>query len=338
MEKVKLEITWTSLWRIFIFSLIVTVFYLGREILLGLFLAIIISSGLESLVDVLERVRIPRSIGVILIFLILLLSVVVLVYTVLPLALVELNSIFSSFAGGSATSTLFSSFKSSKSLTSTLANYSSSIFSGNTAPLDFFSNALGGLGLALAVVISSFYLSLSHDGVERFIKVVVPPDYEEMTLRVYGRSKHKLGAWFRTQILLSLIMFVLVWIGMTLLGVKYAFFIGFIAGLFELIPFLGPILAGALGVASAIGTSTTLAIYVLIFFVIAQQFESNILVPLFSRRSVGIHPVIAIVALLIGAEIAGILGIIISVPAAAVFQEMIEEWSTKARRRADGEV
>ena len=330
MDKVKLEISWESLWRIFLFALLVGVFYYGREIVLGLFLAIIIASGLEGIVDFLERFRIPRSIGVILIFFVFLGLVILFLYTILPLAFAEFNTLFSGTTSG-ALGDFFVALKSSKSVSSALGSLSATIFSGNTTPLDFFSNALGGFGLAAAVIISSFYLSLSHDGVERFIKVVMPADYEDVTLRVYERSKKKLGSWFRMQLLLSLVMGLMVWGGLTALGVNYAFFIGLLAAIFELVPFLGPILAGALAVVSALAISSTLAVYVLVFFVLLQQFESNILVPLLSRRSVGIHPVIAIIALLIGAEVGGILGIVIAVPAAAVFQEMIEEWSSKKR-------
>ena len=330
MEKVKLEISWESLWRIFIFALIVAVFYLGRQILLGLFLAIVIASGLEGLVDLLEKTGLPRSISVILIFLLLLLCIIMFFYFVFPLALAEFNTIFSGVAKGSGLS-IFSSLKSSKSISALIASLSTQVFSGNGSPLDFFSSALGGFGLAASVIISSFYLSLSRDGVERFIQVVIPPDYEETALKLYERAKRKLGAWFRMQIFLTIIMGLTVWIGLSILGVPYAFFIACLAGLFELVPFLGPIMAGVIAVVSAIGVSSNLAIYTLIFFVLAQQFESNILVPLLSRHTIGIHPVIAIVALLIGAEIGGILGIVISIPAAAVFQEVIEEWSTKKR-------
>ena len=330
MDRVKLEITWSSLWRVFIFALFVIVFYLGRQIILGLFLAIIIASGLERLADWLEKTGLPRSICVILIFLVLLLLIILFVYSVFPIAIAQFNTIFSGAASGSGLA-IFSSLKSSKSFSTMLTNLSSQVFSGSGSPLDFFSSALGGFGLALSVIISSFYLSLSRDGVERFIQVVVPPDYEPTVLRVYARAKKKLGAWFQMQIVLMIIMGFTVWGGMALLGVPYAFFIGALAGVFELVPFLGPILAGAVAVISALGTSSTLAIYTLVFFVIAQQFESNLLVPLLSRHTIGIHPVIAIVALLIGAEVGGILGIVISIPAAAVFQEIVEEWSTKKR-------
>ena len=330
MEHVKLEISWASLWRILIFAVVVAVFYLGRQIMLGLFLAIVIASGLDGLVDFLERRGLPRSISVILIFLVILFAITLFIYTVFPIALAEFNTIFSGMSGSGGLGIL-SSLKSSKSFSATLTQLSSQVFSGNTSPLDLFSTAIGSFGLAASVILSSFYLSLSRDGVERFIKVVIPPDDEPTALRIYERSKKKLAAWFRMQIMLTVVMGLTVWAGLSLIGVPYAFFIACLAGFFELVPFLGPILAGVVAVVAAMGVSSSLAIYTLIFFVLAQQFESNILVPLLSRHTVGIHPVIAIVALLIGAEVGGSLGIVISIPAAAVFQEVIEEWSTRKR-------
>src|SRR2546428_4050806 len=89
------EISWLSLWRILFFVAFVAVLFQGKQILLGLFLAIIISSGLEVVVDFLERFGLPRTFGVILIFLLGLVLVIILVYAVLPLVVVELNAIFS---------------------------------------------------------------------------------------------------------------------------------------------------------------------------------------------------------------------------------------------------
>jgi len=137
-------------------------------------------------------------------------------------------------------------------------------------------------------------------------------------------------------VVLSAIMGFIVWGGLTILGVRYAFLIAILAALFELVPFVGPILSGAVAVVSALLTSTTLALYTLIFFLIAQQLESHVLVPLLSRRSVGLHPVIVIIALLIGAEVGGVLGIIIAVPVAAIVQEVVQDWSSKRRAAAAG--
>jgi predicted PurR-regulated permease PerM len=326
------DISWESLWRILIFVVLVAILYQGREIILGLFLAIIISSGLEGIVDALERIGLPRSISVILIFLFVIVVFIFIIYSLAPFVIVELNTIFS--GTGKATSgslNLLLNFKDSPSISSAISKLSSQFFSSTASPLSFFSNALGGFGLAVAVVISSFYLSLSHDGVERFIKVVIPPDYEAKALKIYERSRKLIGSWFRTQLLLSLIMGFIVWGGLTVMGVPYALLIAFLAAIFELVPFVGPIISGAIAIVSALTISTALGLYTLIFFLVAQQLESNVLVPLLSRRSVGLHPVIVIVALLIGAEVGSVLGIVIAVPAAAVFQEVIQEWSMNKR-------
>jgi len=337
MEKRTFDISWETLWRILLFVVIVAVLYQGRQIILGLFLAIIISSGLEGIVDALARIGLPRSISVILIFLLAVVLVIFILYAVVPVLIIELNTIFAGAGGQGATGSLgFLLSLKSQSASAAISRLSTQFLNGGS-PLDFFSNALGNFFLAIAVIISSFYLSLSEDGVERFLKVVVPPDWEPTALKIYGQSRRLIGSWFRTQLLLSLVMGLMVWLGLVLLGVPYAFLIAFIAALFELVPFVGPIISGAVGIVTALTVSTTLALYTLIFFLIAQQLESNVFVPILNRRSVGLHPVVVIVALLMGAEIGGFLGIVIAVPVAAVFQEVIQEWSSKKRQFLNNE-
>ena len=162
---------------------------------------------------------------------------------------------------------------------------------------------------------------------ERFIRVVFPPNLEAAALRIYDRSRKKIGFWFRTQIILSVVMGLLVWFALFLLGVRHAFLIGVLSGIFELVPFAGPIISGAIAVLSAFASSPTLALITLLVFLVIQQIESHVLVPLLTNKVVGLHPVIVIISLLIGAQAAGLWGVIIAVPAAAVLQEVIEDWS-----------
>ena len=337
MEKRIIEVTWGSLWRILIFALFVVALYIGREVVLGLFLALVISSGLEVAVSFLERRGLPRTFGVILVFLIGLFLASLVVYTVIPFAIVDLNSMFANL-GRTASNAWWGSVitpETSQSLSDFASRFSQMLFSGDVSPLAIFSRALGGVALGIAVLVSSFYLSLSKDGVERFIKVVVPPDYENAVLRIYQRSRRKIGFWFRTQIFLSVLMSLLVWSALLFIGVRHAFLIGVLAGLFELVPFAGPIIAGAIAVLSAFTSSPSLALYTLIVFIILHQLESHVLVPLVTNKAVGLHPVIVIAAILIGAEVAGFWWVLIAVPAAAVFQEVIEDWSSARRGKLE---
>lgn len=336
MEAKPFEVSWASLWRILFFFLFVYILFSGKQILIGLFLAIIISSGLDIVICFLERKGVPRTLGVILIFLLGLLVTTVVVYAVVPLIIADLNQLFSGIGASSVWGELLN-FKNSKSLNVLINQFYSDFFSSAASPLDFFSQALGGVGLAIAVLVSSFYLSLARDGVEKFLRFVIPPDYEKTAMNIYERSRKKISSWFQTQILASLAMGICVWVLLTILGVRHAFVLGVFAAVFEIMPFVGPILAGALSVLVALSTSAWLALYTLIAFLVLHQFESHLLIPLIMKRSVGLHPVIVIVSLLIGWETAGFLGILISVPAAAIFHEILNEWSSK-RRPASGTV
>lgn len=328
-----LEISWGTLWRILFFVVFVTVLFLGRQILLGLFLAIIISSGLESPVNFLERRGIPRTLGVISIFLFAILFFIIIIYAVVPLIIVDLNSIFAGLGKSQISNPwgVLLNLQASRSLSAVVGKISQALFSGNVSPIGLFSQTLGSVGLAVAVLVSSFYLSLSRDGVERFIKTAFPGVHEKMAMRIYENSKKKIGSWFRTQIFASFVMAVLVWGALTILGVKHAFILGILAGLFEIVPFVGPIVSGATAVLVALSDSVGLALYTLIVFLAIQQFESHAMIPVLTKRSIGLHPVIVIISILIGAEIGGFLGILIAVPAAAVFEEALDVWSSNKR-------
>ena len=334
MEKQVIEISWASLWKILFFLMFVAVIFFSRQILLGLFLAIVISSGLDFMVDALERWGVPRTLSVILIFLVGTLLAIIIAYQVIPTIIIDLNSILSSISKTAASKWLgpILSLK-NQSFSLFVSRISTQLFSGNVSPLSTLSDLVGGFGLAISVLVSSFYLSLSRDGVERFIRAVLPENTEDTAIRIYHRSRKKIGLWFRNQIFLSFMMGASTWIALTLLGVQHAFLVAILAGLFELMPFVGPILSGAAAVLAAFATAPALAFYTLIIFLLIHQLEANVLVPLLTSRYVGLHPVIVIVSLLIGIELGGVLGAIIAVPAAAVFQEVVEDWGSKKKGR-----
>jgi len=335
MQRYLLDVSWASLWKVTLFLLFVVVLFEGRHILLGLFLAIVISSGVEPIVSFLERRGLPRIFGVILIFLLALILFILIFYAIVPVLINDLFAIVANFNKAARALGLGPIFdvKTAMTLNSLISELSARLFAAGSSPLIVLSQVVGGVGLVVAVLVSSFYLSLSKDGVGRFIRAVFPADYEEVALRIYEHSRRKIGNWFRTQIFLSCIMGALVWITLSILGVPHAFLLAVLTALLEIVPYVGPIIAGAAAVAVAMNISLGLSIYTLIAFVVLQQLENHLLVPYLTGRSVGLHPVIVIIAILIGAQTAGFLGIVIAVPAAGVLQEVIEEWSTKKRTR-----
>jgi predicted PurR-regulated permease PerM len=118
------------------------------------------------------------------------------------------------------------------------------------------------------------------------------------------------------------------------LGVNYALFLGILAALLEIIPFVGPIFSGAVAVLVALSDSSILALYTLLLFVAIQQLESHLVIPVIMRRAVGVHPVVVLMSLLLGAKLAGFLGIVVAVPTAVILQEFLDDWSLR-RVKAD---
>jgi predicted PurR-regulated permease PerM len=124
---------------------------------------------------------------------------------------------------------------------------------------------------------------------------------------------------------------VIVTAGLWLFGVKYPLVLGLLAAVFELVPLVGPILSGAVAFFVAIGDSFVLGIYIVAFFILVQQLENNVLIPLIFKKSMKIHPVMILVVLLAGGYAAGFIGVILSVPIALLAQEMITYFSERKK-------
>ena len=330
-HKKGLDISWRGLWKVFFFGLAVLCAALAHEVILALLLAIVISSSLDPATSWLERRGLPRTVGTIHVFLAFGFLLGIILYAIIPMAIVDLNTSLTALGKTGAGKWLFGIFDlpRSTSLSVFLSSLSEQLFSDQASPLTAIADLLGGVGLAMAVVVSSFYLTLSRDGVRRFLEAALPSHYEGAALRIYERSRRKISNWFQTQLALSLVVGVLTLAALSLLGVRHALLIGVCAAVFELVPFVGPILSGGIAVMSASTTSPALAVYTLIVFLGIHQFEAHILVPLLVRRSVGLHPVIVITSLLAGMQIAGLVGLVLAVPVAAVLEELFSDWSAR---------
>lgn len=329
------EITWGSLWRVFLMLLFAWVLFLARDVFISVVVAIIISSALDPPVSFLERKKIPRVIGTIALFLLAALIVALVAYTVVPLAIFEINQLLSKLS--TASGTVFDILQSSQAIEAinkSLNSLSNALISGNTSLVDISAGFVGGAFLALSVFVLSFYLTVGKDGVEKFMLAIMPQAYEAHILSLYLTVRRKIGHWLEGQVFLSLGMGLMVFVGLWLLGVKYSLTLGILAGTLELVPFVGPIFAGSIAVLVALGESTQLGVYTLILFIVLQQIEGHILVPLVTRFTTSLNPAVVIISLLVGGETLGFVGLILAVPTAVFLQEVVENWTQYKRRRA----
>jgi predicted PurR-regulated permease PerM len=193
---------------------------------------------------------------------------------------------------------------------------------------DFASAAASTLGWALFILVITFYMLVDAPRIAQSIQAAAFPGYEHDLRRILEELGHIWNAFLRGQLLLALVIFAITTLAMVVLGLRNALVVGLIAGLLEFVPIIGPFIAGAIGVAIALfqpenplGMSTLgYATVILIVFLVIQQVENNVLVPRILGDSLNLHPLAILLAAVMGASLAGVLGLLLAAPVLATIR------------------
>jgi predicted PurR-regulated permease PerM len=339
MEHQKIEIAPKSVFIVILIMLGFLFVYEVRSILMIVFIAIVLAAAFDPLVSYLQKNKIPRALSVVLIYIIVAALVGWLFYSILPPLIEETLSFAGSFSSYyNKFIKILGSYKSlipftSRDILTQIPEYIKGEEAGGV--VQFFAGVVGGAVHAVTILVVSMYLLIRDHGISRFLRYVTPLKNEAYVLDLWSRVKRKLGAWFLGQLVLGLTIGILVFVGLTILGIKYALVLAVLAGIFELVPMVGPILSAIPGVAVAFSQSPVLGLMVLALYVLAQQTENHIIVPLVMKKAVGLDPVIVIVSLLTGATLGGVIGMIIAVPLATIIVEIFADFIEKKPMEAE---
>ncbi len=334
---------------IFKFVLIVVFFillYLVRQVIFILLFAIVVASAVNPFGNWLDRKKIPRLLGILLLYLIVFTLVVFILTLIIPFVsqevgqltedlprfIAQITASLEAIKGESETAfSIISQFQ------GLLDAFSQFLQESSQSAVGLIINIFGGVVSFFGVVVISFYLSVMRGGIDNFLKSVVPDKYESYVLNLWHRSERNLGRWFQAQVLLSLIVGLMTFVGLSLLGIKFALVLAVLAMILELVPNVGPVLAAIPAVGLGFFESTSLGLWTIVLYIVIQQIENQILTPLILGKALGINPVVVIISLLIGFNLAGILGMVLAVPVATVIVEWfndIAEKKEKARAAA----
>ncbi len=315
-------------------------FYI-RDILLIVLTAVVLASAIEPGTKWLVRRGLPRIISVVAIYLVLLSIVAAFFYFIIPRFLGDFSSLLNKLphyistvsVGGSASDS--SSWQSallglskSESLGEVVKNVTQSISHSSAGFLATLTSVFGGLLSFVLIFVISFYLAVQESGIEDFLRLVTPLKQEHYVISLWRRTQYKIGKWMQGQIILAFIVGILVYIGLSLLGVENAFFFALISAVFEIIPIFGPVVGSIPGVLFALlHGGLVFGVIVAIMYLIIQQIESHVIYPLVVKKLLNIHPLLVIIALVIGAKLGGLLGVLLSVPLAAALSELMSDHS-----------
>ena len=342
MERQLIEISTGTILKFIFLGLVLAFLFVIRDIVAIFLLAIVIAYALDPAINWFQNKKIPRVFAVLFIYIGSLAVLTLLFYLIVPplffevknfaaespqflekitLPLTNQNLEGASIIPPSLLENIQDFFGSISNL---LANFSQGF-------IQTLIRLFGGIFSAVLILVIAFYLSFQEKGVENSIKMVVPKEYEDYALKIWRGSSQKIGFWLEGQILLGIIVGTLVFLALTILQVKYALSLALLAALLEIIPIFGPIIAAFPAVVIAFLQEPILGLIMIGVYFLIQQIENHLIYPAVMRRTVGVPPLLAIFALLIGGKLAGFIGFVLAVPMAVIFIEIANDLAERKR-------
>jgi predicted PurR-regulated permease PerM len=191
--------------------------------------------------------------------------------------------------------------------------------------LGYLTTLFGGLAGLVVVLVLSFYLIVEESAVKTLFRNLIPNSYQELVSDLIWKVINSLGDWLRGQLILGVIIGAFYFIAFAIIGVPYPILLALFGGLLEFIPYVGPFIAAVPALILAASVSPLVLLLTLVAIVVIQQLENNLVVPKIMQRTVGLNPIISILAVMIGAQTFGVVGALFAIPVATATSVVISE-------------
>lgn len=312
----RIDISSKTVFFIAAFLILLWIIFQILDILLLFFVAFIFMSALAPLVDRITKFGVPRIIAILVIFFLVIGAIAGLI-TVGFTPLITQTSRLSQRLADTLGVLLQANLIDQSLIRQELSNISGQVVN---ITVDVFKNFIS----FVSVLVVTIYMLLDRQRLEEYGTSFFG-ERQERGKKLLRRIEDKLGAWLRGQIILSLIIGVASYIGLTILGVDFALPLAIIAGILEVVPVIGPIISAIPAVLIALTVSPLFATLVAGLYLAIQQLEGHLIVPQVMKRAVGLNPLLVILAISVGGRLLGLGGALLAVPIAVVVQLVIQE-------------
>ena len=284
-----------------------------RDILFLLFIAFLLMTALYPMVALLERIKIPRLLAIIIVY-----AVIFGVFVISSIpSLITQTTRFVEEMPGVVSKVLPYWNINITTLVQQLAPIGQNI-------VQFTVGIFSNIFTTFTVLVFTFYFLLERRHIKKIISDTFGETIAARAIRVLQAIELRLGAWVRGELILMVSIGLFVYIGLTILHVDFALPIAIVSGLMEIIPNIGPIISAIPAVLIGLSISPVVALSVIVLYIIVHQVEGNIVVPIVMKQSVGLSPLVSILALMIGGRLAGMTGAVLAVPVLLVCQVLIK--------------
>jgi len=295
--------------------------------------ALLLTALIDPFADWFAKRKIPRGLAVLIVYTLLGALTSIILLLMIPIVaeqgvnlLANLSSYYEDATSSLGQIRQFSSgFGISEYIAFVLQSFEQMVNSWSTGFFSTVTSFVGGAAALLIILVLTFYMVAEEEGFGTSVQYLVPVEYQPYMKLLLKKLKRKMGAWLRGQLILSLMVGVLVYVGLSILGIKYALLLALLAAVLEIVPYVGPVLSVIPAMIVGFAISPTLGVSIMVLYVIIQQIENHVLVPKVMQKVTGLHPVLSIVALLVGLKIAGVPGAIFSIPLAMMIVVVLED-------------
>lgn len=315
----KIEVSHRTIIFTVFFLILLALLWQIRQIIIGLFVALILMAAINPTIDKLERIKIPRIIGIVLVYLLIFAVVVLVVAGIIP-PLVDQTSTLIANAPKFIENFRIPNID-QRIIESQIQQLGSVPANLVKISVDILTNMVA----ILALLVITFYLLLERKNLNRYLHVLFGGDGERKAGRFIDEMEKKIGGWVRGQLISMVIVGAISYLGLRLLGIEFALPLALLAAILEIIPNIGPLIASIPAILAGLAISPLMALAVAALYFLIQQTEANFIYPQIMSREVGVNPLVTIISLVVGFKLGGILGAILAVPFVLLTQVVASE-------------
>jgi predicted PurR-regulated permease PerM len=315
-------------------------FYEIRWVLLIVFISFLLAAALDPIVDWMQKYRFPRPLSVLIIYFVLLVLAGIFVTKTVTMIAGQVGEIAQNVGDFLTNLTKGGNFPFAKQIQPYLDQFYRTLDLQTAAAQiqnalqivasQLLSISIGLLNL-LIVLILTFFMTVEEQAIEDFVNSLVPAKYTKYISTRLDAIKDQIGYWLRGQFLVCVIAAVLTYIVLALLGINYALTLSVVAGLCMIIPVIGRVFAWVIAFPIVFNQDPWLALWMSVAYFVIQQIENNYIVTVVMSRAVGLSPIIIMIAMLIGAQYLGILGLILAIPLATIAAIFVKDYVSRAK-------
>ncbi|OGK13021.1 hypothetical protein A3A93_03770 [Candidatus Roizmanbacteria bacterium RIFCSPLOWO2_01_FULL_38_12] len=319
-DKVSISISFKSIAFFTLIPLTIYLLWFVRDLIFSLLIAFILMSALRPGVVYLTNKKIPHPLSVIIIYLLFIFVFVMIILLIVPPIVVETANLFRILPLILEESLPYlSKYLDLRDLGALVPNATNNIFGFISA---IFSNTL----FIITTLFFGLYFLLEENLLDKFLKHYFDIKTAQKVGSIISKAEKRMSSWFWGELTLMTVVGLFTFIGLNLIGIRYALPLAVFAGLLEVVPNIGPVISSIPAIIIGFSSSYFSGFSAMALYIIVQQFENSLIVPIIMKRAVGLNPILTLIALILGGRIGGILGILLAIPIFLFVETIVHEF------------